>query len=336
MVECLQGALFLIPPVLTISELQIPLPGSEAHWEADNRQWQQLSAPPATSPICVALTSIGLRGAFPDDLSFSAQLTVLASSFFQYTAVQDLRRAMMLFTGDSYSAQPGSSSGTVVDLLHSTFDVLCKSGRSKKLEVKEAHTVSNEISIMARVLTILDFTPGRLLYPFSRWQTSDYGTDNARKELSRIFGHDTGRARHCLHNAAQVFHYYRMTSALHYFDTLNLLVCTIYIHAYIELIANQSSSQDAQTNNLGSQEMLRLDEVFEGTQVDEWTSLRREYQPHITGVGFLGIDRSISRLYKESSRIMGRSASKSIFAAALQPLMMAQAAGIVPTFPDKE
>ncbi|OAL42842.1 hypothetical protein IQ07DRAFT_686151 [Pyrenochaeta sp. DS3sAY3a] len=335
MTECLQAALFLIPPLLTIAEMQIPLPGPDAHWEASRQQWQHLAPPQSPTPVCAMITSIGLQSLVPHNLGPSARLTTLLSSFVQYTAAQDLGRAMMLYTVDSSTMQSPSSSGAVADILRVALDVLCKFGCSQVLKLEEAHSISNDFSIMARVLTILDFAPGRLLYPFTRWQSSDHGANHARKELSRIVSHDIGRARHCIHQAAQLFQYFRMVSTLRHIDTISLLLCTAYIHIYIELVVKQRANRDAQADMLDAGKLIRLDKVSENTQIDDWLSLKHDDQPHITGIGVLEADRSTARLYKETSRIMGRSASKSSFAAALQPIMDLQAAGNAPVFQDK-
>jgi hypothetical protein len=282
------------------------------------------------------LRNIGLQGLVPHNLDPSARLTMLLSSFVQYTATQDLRRAMMLHTPDSNTMQSASSAGTVADISRTGLDVLCKCGVIQALKLEEAHAISNDFAIMARILTILDFTPGRLLYPFSRWQSSESGASHARKELSQIVSHDVRRARRCIHQAAQLFQYFRTVSTLRHIDTITLLVCTVYIYIYIELVVKEGGNQEAQVNLLDGRRTIRLDQISDHAQIDDWLNLKCDYQPHITGIGVLDADRSSARLYKESARIMGRSASKSSFAAALQPILESQAAGNAPVFaPDK-
>jgi hypothetical protein len=244
-------------------------------------------------------------------------------------------RAMMLHTSHSHAMQSALTTGTGADLSRTALEVLCKCGASQLLKVDEACFISNDFSVMARIMTILNFTPGRLLFPFTRWQSSESGSSHARTELSRIVSQDIGRARHCMHLAAQLFQYFRMVNTLRHTDTVTLLVCTLYIHVCIELVVNQGVDRDAQASMPDGRRMIRLDQVSDQSQIDDWLGLKHDYRPHITGIGILEADRSTARLYKETSRIMGRSASKSSFAAALQPIMEAQAAGNAPVFQDK-
>ncbi|KAF2650005.1 hypothetical protein K491DRAFT_156432 [Lophiostoma macrostomum CBS 122681] len=331
--ECLQAALFLIPPMLTIAELQVPLPGPEERWEAGHHQWQVLPLPQSPTPVCVMLTSIGVHGVVPHNLDDSARLTMLLSSFVQHAAALDLRRAMMPQTTDSPTMHSALASGMEMDLSRTAFEMLSKCGRSQLLKVDDAGLISNDFSVMARILTILEFTPGRLLHPFTRWQSSESGISHARKELSRIVSLDIGRARHCLLQAAQLFQYFRVVNTLRHTDTIALLVSTLYIHLCIELVVKQGADRDAQASMPDGGRWIRLDQVSDQGQIDDWLCLKYDYRAHITGIGILEADRSTARLYKESARIMGRSASKSSFSAALQPLMESQAAGNAPVLP---
>lgn len=335
MTECLQGILFLIPPLLTIAELQVPLPGPEAHWEADLQQWQQLAPSRPQATVCVALASIGLQGQVTDNFDSSARLITLLSAFVQCTAAQDLMRAMMLYTENSNTTRSASTSGTVADVSRAALDVLCRYGESQFPTMAEPRSISDDFPIIARILTIFDLTPLRLLYSFTRWQSSETGVSNARKELSRILNHQIRQARQCIHQAAQLFQYFRTANTLRHVDTIALLVCTLYIHAYIELVAEQRTDRNEQADVIHGRTMIRVDQASDLSQIGDWLNLEHDHLPHVTGIGVLGADRSVARLYKESSRIMGRSASKSSFAAALQPLLESQAAGNAPALQDK-
>lgn len=331
--ECLQAALFLIPPLLTIAELQVPLPGPEEHWEARHEQWQVLPPPQSPAPVCAMLTTIGAQSLVPHTLDASARMVMLLSSFVQHTAAQDLRRAMMLHNASSISTQSALTVGTEGDLSRRALEVLCKCGVSQSLKVDGAGFISNDFLVVARILTILNFIPGRLLFQFTRWQTSEGGSSHARKELSRIVNQEIGRARHCMHLAAQLFQYLRLGNTLRHTDTVTLLVCALYMVLFIELVVNQEADRDVQASMPDTRKLIRLDQVSDQRLIDDWLSLKNDCRVHITGIGVLEADRSIARVYKESSRIMGRSASKSSFAAALQPMMEAHAAGSVPAFP---
>jgi hypothetical protein len=270
-----------------------------------------------------------------DNFDSSARLITLLSAFVQCTAAQDLMRAMMLYTENSNTTRSASTSGTVADISRAALDVLCRYGESQFPTMAEPRSISDDFPIIARILTIFDLTPLRLLYSFTRWQSSETGVSNARKELSRILNHQIRQARQCIHQAAQLFQYFRTANTLRHVDTIALLVCTLYIHAYIELVAEQRTDRNEQADVIHGRTMIRVDQASDLSQIGDWLNLEHDHLPHVTGIGVLGADRSVARLYKESSRIMGRSASKSSFAAALQPLLESQAAGNAPALQDK-
>ena len=334
--ECLQATFYLLPPLLSIAELQISLPGPEAHWKSDYQQWQRLPPPQSPVPVCLALAKIGLQSAIPHDLDQSAQLTVLLSAFVQQTASQDLKRAMKLSSGGLNAMQLAFQSDPTSATSQTALDVLIRLASSQPLSLEGSATILSDFSILARICAILDYTPGRLLFPFSRWQTTDDGCSRARKELVDIVNHDIGRARYCLYHAAQLFRHFRSVKALRHIDTLALLLCTLYILLYIEVGTPQHIGSDQQAGSIECAKIIRLDQLHTDDELESWLSLRLHHQPHITGIGLLGEDRSSTRLYKEASRIMSCSASTSVLAEALAIMLSSQAKGHTPEFADNQ
>ena len=281
------------------------------------------------------LANIGILGELPHDLGDSARITILLASFVQHTDAQDLRRAMMLHI-NSATTPLTFALGTSSDLSRATFEVLLERGTTQKLEVSESSVISNDFAVTARLLSILDFTPARLLYPFTRWQTSEYGSSQAREELSQIVSADIVRSRYCMLHAAQLFQFFRTVNTLQHTDVVSFLVCTLYLHLCTELVIRRTMDAALEGTASNGPTIIRLDKVAHQSLINDWLSLRIDPSVHITGVGILNSDRSTARLYKESARVLGKSASKSNFAAALQKMMESQAAGDVPVFEEKQ
>jgi hypothetical protein len=334
--ECIHSACFLLPPLLTIAELQIPLPGSETHWESDYQQWLGLPSPQSLAPVCVTLARTGLQNSISQELDRSARFTMLLSAFSQHTATQNFKRALAWTSGGIEALVPMPQIEPSMDIFGNALDVLLRHGCSQAFDSTASRSIANDFAIASRVFTILSFTPARLLFPFSRWQTSDRGTGDARKELFKIVQQDTRRTRYCMYQAAQLFQHFRTIKALSHTDTIFLLICTLYMLLYVELVVTRDTDpQNARLSpntSIAGAKVIRLDQLTSEDAVEAWLTLRNPHRLHVTGIGLLDADRSVARLSKESSNIMANSASTSNLAAALSVIMTSHATGDVPDF----
>jgi hypothetical protein len=236
--ECYQAVFFMLPPLLSIHELRIALPGAELSWASSYEQWSYRAPPSSTNSVCSAIARVSAGVATQKDSEQPTRLIALFTAFVQQVASQDLSRAMM----DGPNLVSAPVLGPIDNLWQTSFSALSKAGCSKPLSQAAAQDSQPDaiaFAVSARLLTILAFTPSRVLLPSSKWQTSAHGCSKAREELLQILSNDARRARYCLYLSAQLFRHFRSTSASSYVDTLALLMCVLYLVSYIELVELQ-------------------------------------------------------------------------------------------------
>lgn len=325
----------MLPPLLSIAELQIPLPGNETHWSARYEQWQRLSPPQPASTLCAVLARIGLEDALPSSLEQPAQLTTLLSAFVQQAAHHDLLQAMASALGNDGIYQQSLVFDTSAAPFRKALDALLRAGCSQPLREVFFGVVPNDFAVVARVLSIFSFTPPRLLFPYTKWQTTEVGHSAARAEISEIVTRDIGRARHCLYHAVQVFQYFRATKVSMYFDVFGFLGCVLYMVLYVEVIEQQQLNLADRGIIVGypAVDIVRLEQLNPEHR-EGWLNLSYQFRIHVTGIGLLDSGRSVARLYKESSRVMANSATISGIAGAMSKILEKQAMGCPPEFQD--
>ncbi|KAF4426327.1 Zinc finger protein zas1 [Colletotrichum fructicola Nara gc5] len=329
--ECLQATFFMLPPLLSIAELQTPVPTADAHWSSSYEQWHLHPPPQPSSTICALIARVGLGDVVPTSLDQPAKSTILLSAIVQQAAESDLLRAMGLGSVGSTASQPGLALGMGTMLSQKAFDALSQVGCSQVLRGTDAGTNSNDFALLSRVLSICSFTPLRLLNSYSKWQTTDAGHSNARSELLDIIPQNVGRARHCLYYAAQVLQYFRTTRVATILDILSVLICVLYMVVYADIFEQDPSSAGSGVSvGTSSTEIIRLDQVVDADLLNGWLEVRNHRRPHITGVGLLHSGRSVPRLYKEASRIMASGSSVSRMAKEMSMILESQGKGYPP------
>ncbi|KXH47518.1 hypothetical protein CSIM01_13268 [Colletotrichum simmondsii] len=227
--DCLQATFFMLPPLLSLAELQTPVPTADVYWSSSYEQWHLLPPPQPSSTLCALLARVGLGDVVPASLEQPAKSTIMLSAIVQQAAESDLLRAMGLGSVGSTASQPGLALGMGAMLSQKAFDALSQVGCSQVLRETDAGTNSNDFALLSRVLFICSVTPLRLLNPYGKWQTTDAGHSKARAELLNIIPQNVGRARHCLYNAAQVLQYFRTTRVATILDILSVLICVLYM-----------------------------------------------------------------------------------------------------------
>ncbi|PIA97417.1 hypothetical protein CB0940_06698 [Cercospora beticola] len=334
--ECLQSVFFMLPTLLSMHELHLPLPSHESHWQANQSQWQSL--PPAQSPrsLCAVLAQIGIEGTLQEDVGPSAQLALLLSTSVQLNQTQNLERAMGIGIGQISADSTTPAAGSMADIQRRAFNTMSQLDFAEPLNPAKAATISSDYSIMVRIIRILDFTPLRTLCRATRWQTTEYGASEARRQLCDTFRENGKRANDCVFEASQLFQYFRTIKALSHIDTMCLLICVLYIYVYIELGLRSSSSTIPQQDGARPSRIIRLDQPDPDDEREDWLSGRHDCQPHLAGIGLLDAERSSARLFKEASRIMANSATTSRLAMALSSIMNTHAVGGIPKFQEDQ
>jgi hypothetical protein len=331
--ECYQGVFLMLPPLLSIHELQIALPSSESLWSSTYEQWRYQPPPSSTTFVCSAIARVSAGATTQKDLEQPTRLITLFTAFVQHLASQNLMRVMVPHSEAANSAASAPILDPTESLWKKAFDSLSKAGCSQPCNPPEADGKPNEFAVAARLLTILTFTPQRLLLPFSKWQTSAHGYGTARKELIDILSNDAPRARYCLYLAAQLFRRFRSAQASTFFDTLAFLMCVLYIVSYIELVELQNPNIASRADGIGVAKVIRLDQAISDEERDSWLHLRCQYRPHVAGIGLLGTDRSVARVFKEASQVMVGNGPMSTLAKAMSTIFTSSATGRPPDFP---
>jgi hypothetical protein len=323
----------MLPPLLSIHELQIALPSSESRWSSTYEQWRYQPPSSSNTFVCSVIARVSAGTAIQEDLEQPTRLITLFTAFGQHLTSQNLMRAMMPSSEEVNGAVSASILGPTDSLWRTAFDTLSKAGCSQPLSLTGGDGRPNEFAVAARLLTILEFTPSRVLLPFSKWQTSTHGYGTARKELIDILSNDVPRARHCLYLSAQLFRHFRSAQASTYFDTLALLMCVLYLVSYIELVELQRPNATSRADGTGTVKVIRLDQAISEDERDSWLNLRCQSRPHVTGIGLLDTDRSIARVFKEASQMTLNNGPTSTLAAAMSAILASSAAGRPPDFP---
>ncbi|KXT08513.1 hypothetical protein AC579_9222 [Pseudocercospora musae] len=313
--ECFQTLVFNLPPLLSIAELQLPLPWPEVYWQSGLPEWQRLSSSHVARPVCTMLARIGLKGRNEQQTGPFALLALILSAFVQYSTTRDFQRSMML-------------SATDADILSQTFGLEAQASLplaalkavtgdlcSQPLALREVSTLSSDCGIIARIAAIIVFMPTYVLYPYSRWQTSERGFQRAQLEASAIMQGKPHEARHCMLLATQLFHHFRAKAFLDHLDALMFLISMLYMVAFLELVLTKDETTSMLSGTRTN--IVRLDKLSTVEECDEWIKGSAEQRAHIAGIGFLDTHGSSSRIFKETARVMLASSSTSILAARL-------------------
>ena len=323
----------MLPPLLSIHELQIAMPSAESRWNSKYEQWRYQPPPSSTTFICSVIARVSAGNTIQEDLEQPTRLITLFTAFAQHLASQNLIRAMLPCSEEVSSAASASILGSTGSVWKTAFDTISKAGCSQPVVQPDGDGKPNGFVVAARLLTILAFTPSRVLLPFSKWQTSAHGYGTARKELIGILSNDAPRARYCLYLAAQLFRHFRSTQPSTHFDTFALLMCVLYFVSYIELVELQRPDVTPRADGIGVSKVIRLDQAIGDDERDSWLNLRCQSRPHVTGLGFLDTDRSVARVLKEASQIMANNGPTSTLAVAMSVVCASSATGRPPDFP---
>lgn len=170
-------------------------------------------------------------------------------------------------------------------------------------EVLRPHSVAATESKFYHIFSIARSFRLRSLYAFSRWQATEAETKAAGQEILVRMQRDPARARRCVLHAGAVFGSIRSDNHNAHFDPFCLLVATLYLWAYQQLVVDDLKAPSS-SPALTSKETLRIDKWLDTQTANSWVNEDAQFQIHLTGVGVIqGLDGSV-RLLKESIRIL--------------------------------
>ncbi|KAK5633898.1 hypothetical protein RRF57_009612 [Xylaria bambusicola] len=331
--ECLYATFLIIPPLLSTTELAIPVPAADSYWSSSREQWHLHPSPQPSSSICALLAGVGLGDIAPASLEPLTKSAILFSALMQQIAESDFLEAMGLDSTVSTAGRPNLSLGMVSTISQRAFDALLQDGCSHVLREWNAVTSLNDFALLSRVLAIISFTPLSLLFSYNKWQTTNMGQSNARSKLLRLLPQNVHRARHCLYYAAQTLQYFRTTRPATIADILSVLVSVLFMVLYVDIVGQQDSSFAGRAAGVKTSgiDIIRLDQVVDVELLNDWLQVRDHKRPHVSGVGLLDSGGSRLRLYKEGSRILASGSSVSRMAKVISALLESLAKGYPPT-----
>jgi len=309
------------------------MPCSERLWrQSDHLQWQESVRHAAQSPdadsrfpasICALFATVSTTQKVPSCLSESAQLALILAAFTEHLHILDLSKTIRTSQHSSpYSALVISLQGCLDNVLHEYTE-------QKTEELYEPNNLRGDCIVLARLAYILSFTSERLLLQFSHWQATPSAIENARRQLQLIMKQQAARSRECAYHAAQLFEYFRRRPSLTHTDPFCLLLSTLYLWAYIELVLLDPAVQASRPlSQPGVQ--IRLDRPFSSGEKADWVIAGASRIPHISGVGVLDSPRSVRTLLREASRIMRVGAFKSDLLTSMSGMLHSQALGHMP------
>lgn len=338
--ESLHTTFFMFPLLISWNEVQIQLPCSEQMWSANGPEWRLLQASDRsiedsrngshapTPTVCSIFARVAAEQSIPSGLGDAGRLALAFAIFTQHTSARDLDSVLRIPSAFSpYSAVAGALQGCLEVVLEDCLANTSAAGHDSPGILGDCITV-------ARLLTILSFTPLRHLVVFSNWQTSPRGSENSRKQLQCILRHNTTRTRECAYHAAQLIAKFRKQTFLSHMEPFVLLVATLYLWAYIELAIYRPTPSYQSNGNHGS--IVRIDQHMDAKTWSDWTERGDHSRPHIAGIGILDNSRGPERLLKEAARITAISATKSHLAASLSRMFISQSSGNMPVWEDDE
>ncbi|RGP79356.1 hypothetical protein FLONG3_2511 [Fusarium longipes] len=154
-----------------------------------------------------------------------------------------------------------------------------------QLTLTNARTSGDTLVHFIAILTLLPI-PLETLHFATGWRADQEQMSKAKRRLREFFQNDGSKARKGLWHAARIFKITRNSRRLMCYDALSLATAMGYIYSYSE--ARSSISQSAQPSHLLTRpSIVRLDQLEETSDVEQWIKSDTENIVHLTGVGLL-------------------------------------------------
>lgn len=153
------------------------------------------------------------------------------------------------------------------------------------------------------VLRLLRFIKYRPLYVSSGWMAQRQEIETAVQHVEQLLHTEPRQARQSLLYAAQLFRIIRSQHQFDPYDSLILVVATLYIWNFDRFVISDKSQYPPDGN---AKETFRIDQTLNDDVQEQWVegSFKTRKQLHISGVGVLNGKDSVSRILRESSRIL--------------------------------
>lgn len=188
------------------------------------------------------------------------------------------------------------------------------------------------VAKLSLILRLLRFIKYRPLYLSSGWMAQTEEVRAARQHITELLHTKPGQARQALLHAAQLFRIIRSQRQFDPFDSFVLLMVVLYIWNYDKYVISNSLL------NGGGEEIFRIDQNIDANLQGKWIAgtFEKNKQLHISGIGVLNGQDSMSRIFKEAIRILDHDKAWSRQADAIKCSLHQILRGGAPSFADAE
>ncbi|KAJ5667408.1 hypothetical protein N7507_003272 [Penicillium longicatenatum] len=188
------------------------------------------------------------------------------------------------------------------------------------------------IAKFSLILRLLRFIKYRPLYLSSGWMAQSEEVRAAWQHIEDLLHTSPNKARQGLLHATQLFRIIRSQHQFDPFDSFLLLMVTLYIWNYDKYVIPRSHL------NGGEEEIFRIDQTMDADLQEKWIlgTFQTRKKIHITGIGILNGQESMSRTLKEAMRILSHDEAWSRQADAIKRSLHQILKGGAPSFADNE
>ncbi|KAJ5533543.1 hypothetical protein N7494_010095 [Penicillium frequentans] len=211
-----------------------------------------------------------------------------------------------------------------------TVDTILSSFQHAATQRRHGSPICLIVAKLSLILRVLRFIKYRPLYLSSGWMAQTEEVRAARQHIAELLHAKPRKARQGLLNAAQLFRIIRSQRQYDPFDSFVLLMVVLYIWNYDRYVVSHSSL------NGGNEETLRIDQNIDADLQEEWIAGTKRKQLHISGIGVLNGQDSMSRILKEAMRILNHDTAWSRQADAIKHSLHQLLKGGAPSFADVE
>lgn len=193
--------------------------------------------------------------------------------------------------------------------------------------------LSLTITKFCLIFKILRFVEYRYLYVASGWMAQGQEIKAACQYIGHLFKKKPKNTRQCLLHAAQLFRIIRSQGQFEPYDSFFLLMATLYIWNYDRFVVSDTpqclGGGVSQTDAI-----IRIDQHMSQDLKEKWISGTTETPKliHISGLGALNGHDSVSRVLRESARILSHDKAWATMAHALKYSLLQMASGATPSF----
>ncbi|KAJ5809236.1 uncharacterized protein N7503_001454 [Penicillium pulvis] len=214
--------------------------------------------------------------------------------------------------------------------LEDTVDTILGSLQYSATECHHNSAICPIVAKLSLILRMLRFIKYRPLYLSSGWMAQAEEVRAARQHIDELLHAEPSKARQGLLHAAQLFRIIRSQRQYDPFDSFILLMVVLYIWNYDKYVVSHSPW------NGDNEETLRIDQNIDGDLQEEWIAGTKRKQLHISGIGVLNGQDSMSRIIKEAMRILNHDKAWSRQAEAIKHSLHQILKGGAPSFADVE